>query len=186
MIATRSGCTWRRGRPQYLGTRGVLDVGLGAADERGSSHNAQEPWAVAARKKAWAKLKTAKVRAKRSAAMRGEAPPRSVIEAARLTRLGTKHTAETRRKMSETHRRRWRLTPRSEAWTKAEDALLRRLPASEVARRTNRSIQGVKARRRRLGIPDGRRRGTGKTSRWAALDVEGRLSRRTADSKASR
>jgi hypothetical protein len=50
----------------------------------------------------------------------GQATASHVIEAARAARMGTKHTAETRRKMSETHRRLWKRRPG--VWTKAEDA----------------------------------------------------------------
>jgi hypothetical protein len=127
------------------------------------SANAQEPWCIAARRKAWAKSKTPKAIAKHAAKLRGRPPPQQVIEAARLARLGMKHTAEARQKMSETHRQLWKGRP--EAWTKAEDALVRRLPAPEVARRTGRSLAAVYNRRHELGVPDGRRLHSGKVGR---------------------
>jgi hypothetical protein len=142
---------------------------LGVARSNQGSHalwsaNAQEPWAVAARKKAVAKSKAPKAIAKHAAKLRGRPPPQRVVEAARLARLGMKHTAETRRRMSETHRRLWKR--RAGVWTKAEDASVRRLPAPEVARRTGRSLAAVYIRRHELGVPDVRRRGGGETGRW--------------------
>jgi hypothetical protein len=44
-------------------------------------------------------------------------------------------------------------------WTEAEDGLLGALPAAEVAARTGRTLVAVWARRRRLGLSDGRRSG---------------------------
>ena len=120
---------------------------------------------MAARKEAVAKSKMPKAVAKHAAMLRGRPPPLRVVEAARLARLGMKHTAESRRKMSEAHRRLWKRTP--EAWTKVEDAWLRRLPAPEAARRTGRSLTAIYKRRHELGVPDGRRCESGKTGRWA-------------------
>jgi hypothetical protein len=130
------------------------------------SANAHKPWAVAARKKARAASKTPRALAKLSAAMQGRRSPAHVIEAVRRAHLGTTHTAESRRKMSETHRRLWKRLARR--WTKADDALVRRLPAPEVVRRTGRSLAAVYIRRHELGVPDGRRRptcGSGKKNR---------------------
>jgi hypothetical protein len=39
-----------------------------------------------------------------------------------------------------------------------EDALLRELPAAEVARRTGRTLGAAYARRRKVRLPEGRRR----------------------------
>jgi hypothetical protein len=74
-------------------------------------------------------------------------------------RRGLKHTEETRRRMSETHRRRGTLVPGTVPWTADEDELIRTLPAEEVARRTERSLHAVYSRRQMLGVPDGRSRG---------------------------
>ena len=41
-------------------------------------------------------------------------------------------------------------------WTAEEDELVRTLPTREAVRRTERTLSAVKARRRRLGVPDGR------------------------------
>jgi hypothetical protein len=61
--------------------------------------------------------------------------------------------------MSTAHRRRGTRPPNAgPPWTAQEDALLRVLPAAEVARRTGRTPGAVYARRRELRLPDGRRR----------------------------
>jgi hypothetical protein len=63
---------------------------------------------------------------------------------------------ESRRKMSEAHRKRGTLVPGTIVWTAEEDELLKTLPAEEVARRTGRTLKAIYTRRRRLGMPDGR------------------------------
>jgi hypothetical protein len=68
------------------------------------------------------------------------------------------HTEESRRKISETNRRRGTLVPGTIPWTTEEDELVRTLPAEEVVRRTGRSLTAVYSRRSRLRVPDGRRR----------------------------
>jgi hypothetical protein len=50
------------------------------------------------------------------------------------------------------------LVPGTRVWTLAEDALLKALPAEEVARKTWRTLKAIYTRRQRLGMPDGRRR----------------------------
>jgi len=73
---------------------------------------------------------------------------------------GTRHTEEARRKMSAAQRRRGARPPKAgRPWTAEEDALLRALPAKEVAARTGRTLGAVYDRRCILGMPDGRRRG---------------------------
>jgi hypothetical protein len=73
-----------------------------------------------------------------------------------------RHTEESRRKMSEAHRKRGILVPGTIPWTTEEDELLKTLPAEEVARRTGRTLEAVYTRRRRLRkigpspSPDGR------------------------------
>jgi hypothetical protein len=71
---------------------------------------------------------------------------------------GTRHTEEARAKMSATHKRRGTLVPGTRVWTPKEDALVRRLPRNEAARRTGRTPGAVSKRRAALGLPDGRRR----------------------------
>jgi hypothetical protein len=70
-----------------------------------------------------------------------------------------RHTEESRHKISEAHRQRGTLVPGTVPWSAEEDELVQTLPAAEVARRTGRSLGAVYARRNRLGVPDGRRRG---------------------------
>jgi len=76
--------------------------------------------------------------------------------------LGTPHSAEARAKMSAAHKRRGTRPPKAgRPWTAEEEALLRRLPPAEAARRTGRTLKAVYAWRRVLGEPDGRRRKAG-------------------------
>jgi hypothetical protein len=107
-----------------------------------------ETWANGAREKAIAAARDPEVRARMAAPRKGKAPPRHVVEAAAAAHRGTHPGKETRRKMSEAQRRRWRDGPLAE-----------RLWKAEAARRTGRSLRAVYARRRRLGLPDGRAEG---------------------------
>jgi hypothetical protein len=72
----------------------------------------------------------------------------------RQGRLGKHHTEEARRKLSEAQRRRglWPLAA-GRPWTAEEEALLGTMADAEVAVRTNRTLQAVYDRRRKLGIP---------------------------------
>ena len=71
--------------------------------------------------------------------------------------LGKKLSKTTRRKMSEAHRVRGTRPPKAgPAWSTEEEALLRTLPASEVATRTGRSLSAVYSRRSTLGLNNGR------------------------------
>jgi hypothetical protein len=117
----------------------------------------REPWVKRMRENSLAKVRDPERRAKIAAAKRGKPRPPEVIEAMRKASLGKRPSAETRKKMSETHKRRGsRPINGTELWTPAEDALLATLPAAEVAKRTSRTVFAVKCRRRRLGLPDGR------------------------------
>jgi hypothetical protein len=140
---------WR----QALGVERVTE----GTSKRLSDH-AQEPAVVAGLKKAQAKSGDPARRAKLAAAMRGKKMDRRVVEALAAQRRGTRHREESRRKMSEAHRRRGTLVPGTQVWTPKEDALVRSLPAAEAARRTGRTLVAVWQRRRVLGVPDGRRR----------------------------
>jgi hypothetical protein len=123
------------------------------------SDYAKEPWAVAARRQAVRKARDPDRRAKIAAARRGKKRPRHVIEAMRKGRLGKPHPPEVRARLSAFLRERAKVfLPCGRAWTAAEDELVRTRPAPEVARRTKRSLASVYTRRRRLGVPDGRRR----------------------------
>jgi hypothetical protein len=88
----------------------------------------------------------------------GKPRPLHVLEAMHAARRGSHHTEEARRKMSATHRQRGTLVPGTIPWTAEEDELVRMLSTQEAVRRTGRTLSAVKARRRRLGVPDGRRR----------------------------
>jgi hypothetical protein len=61
--------------------------------------------------------------------------------------------------LSEVQKQRWSLDTSEIRWTPAQDELVRTLPIAEVMRRTGRTRFAVTARRQRLGVPDGRRRG---------------------------
>ena len=112
-----------------------------------------------ARLMAIAKARDPERRAKIAASRRGKPRPPHVIEAVRRAHLGSKTSPETRRKMSETHRRLGTRPPKAgRAWTATEDALLRQLPALAVAQQTGRTLKAVYKRRIKLGVPDGRRR----------------------------
>lgn len=116
-----------------------------------------EPWAREAQKKAWAKARDARRREKIAAAKRGKPRPAHVIEAMRQANLGKQHSAETRRKMSEAHKRRRSWPPAAgRPWKAEEDELVRTLRIADVATRTGRTESAVKNRRVKLGVPDGR------------------------------
>ena len=105
---------------------------------------AAEPWAERARERL-------------AASRRGKPRPAHVREAVRNARLGTHHTEESRRKISEAHRRRGTRPPKAgRPWTPADDALLDRLTPAEVAERTGRTRGAVWHRRQDLKLPDGR------------------------------
>jgi hypothetical protein len=93
-----------------------------------------------------------------SEARRGKPRPPHVVEAIRQIWLGSHLTEETRRRMSEAHRKRGTMVPGTIPWTPEEDELVKTLPAEEAAKRTGRSLSAVYARRSRVGVPDGRRR----------------------------
>ncbi|HEY7158207.1 MAG TPA: hypothetical protein VH575_29915 [Gemmataceae bacterium] len=91
-------------------------------------------------------------------ARQGKSRPAHVCRAIAEAHRGTHHSEESRRKMNETHRQRGTLVPGTIVWTAEEDEMVRTLPTPEAVRRTGRTLSAVKARRRRLGVPDGRRR----------------------------
>lgn len=121
-----------------------------------------EAWAARARQAAWAKRADEARCNKIAASKRGKRRPRTVVAALRKAHRGRTLSAEQRRKMSETHKRRGTRPPWiGRAWTAGEDQLVVSLPIAEAASRTGRSIAAVLSRRqllRRAGIaiPDGR------------------------------
>jgi hypothetical protein len=128
-------------------------------------HN-KEPWAVAARAKARSKVRDPERCRKISESLRGKPRPPHVVVAARQARLGKPLKEETRKKMSEAHRRCGTLVPGTVPWTAEDDELVRTLPAEEAVRRTGRSVFAVYARRHKLGVPGGRTKSAGRTGRW--------------------
>ena len=137
-------------------------LGVGPVTEgthRLKSANAPQPAIAAAREKARARARDPERRARIAAARRGQPRPAHVGEAVAAAHRGTSHGAESRRKMSESHKRRSTRPPKAgPAWGPWEDAAVRTLPAAEAARRTGRTVQAVYSRRRVLGVPDGHRR----------------------------
>jgi hypothetical protein len=118
---------------------------------------ANEPRMEAIRARAWAKARDQERRAKISVAMRGKSPPAHLLKALHEGNRGRRHSKETRRKMSETHRRRGTRPPHGRVWRPEEDELLRTLSRSEVASLTGRTLVSITKRRRTLQLPDGRR-----------------------------
>jgi hypothetical protein len=136
---------WRKA----LGVRATT-----AGTSRLRSEYTKEPWAVEAWASRHAGAGEARQRRKIAAARRGKPRPPHVVEAVRKAHLGTRHGEETRRRMSEAHRRRGTWPPAAgEPWTAAEDALLGTMPDKEVARRTGRTPGAVQCRRVGLDIP---------------------------------
>jgi NUMOD3 motif len=126
------------------------------------SENSQtNPGVIAGLAKAHGTAQDPERRARIAAAQRGKPRPRSAMEAAWEANRGRKHTAEARAKMSAAQRWRGARPPKAgRAWTAEEDALVRELPALEVASKTGRTLQAVYARRSVLGLNNGR------TTRW--------------------
>jgi hypothetical protein len=119
---------------------------------------AKEPRTDAIRAKAWAKAQDPERCAKIAAAMRARSPPPQLLKALHEGNRGRHHSEETRRKMSETHRRLGTRPPHGREWLPEEDALLRKLSPREVVNRTGRSMASIIKRRRVLQLRDGRRR----------------------------
>jgi len=95
-------------------------------------------------------------RAKIAAAKLGKPRPPEVIEALRRANLGKKLSAETRAKMSAAAKRRVARGIRppltGNAWSAAEDKLVRTLPVAAVAKRIGRTYDAVASRRWRLRV----------------------------------
>src|SRR5581483_11332512 len=96
--------------------------------------------------------------AKIAAARRGVPRPPEAVEKVRRALQGRMISAETRRRMSEAHRRRGTRPPKAgRPWTAEEEALLGTMTDRDVGVRTGRSPATVYARRAELGIPSFRR-----------------------------
>ena len=119
----------------------------------------KSPWFKRAQKLGWAKARDPERIAMIAAAKRGKPRPRAVIEAMRRANLGRPLSAEHRRKMSEAHKRRGTKAPAAgRSWEPWEDDLLSKLQIRDVVARTGRTEAAVKARRKVLELPDGRRK----------------------------
>jgi hypothetical protein len=132
-------------------------LGVGIATEGTSrlhSEYNKEPWAVEARAKAHSKARDPERCRKIAEARRGKPRPPHVIEAVRQAHFGTQATKETRRRMSEAHKKRRSLVPGTVLWTPEEDELVRTLPITEAMQRTGRTYATVQARRGQLVVPD--------------------------------
>jgi hypothetical protein len=155
-------CRWWGITPQTVSKwRKILSVPRATAGTSRLHHTyaTSDPAIIEGRRKAHAKARDPERCRKIAEAKRGKPRPPHVRQAMLKASLGRRHSEESRRKMSETHRRRGTLVPGTIPWTREEDELVRTLPAEEPAKRTGRSLSGVYARRRWLGVPDGRRRG---------------------------
>jgi hypothetical protein len=98
-------------------------------------------------------------RAKIATARRGKPRSAEVVEGMRKRMLGQKLPKATRAKMSAAQRARGTKPPKAgRPWTAAENELLRALPAADVAKRTGRTLPAIYIQRRRLKMPDGRRK----------------------------
>ena len=100
-------------------------------------------------------LKAESRRSKIAASRVGKPRPKHVMEAVRKANLGRPLSSETRKKMSEAHRKRGTRPPwLNPAWSQREDKLLRdRLPTAEVVKRTGRTATAVCLRRLKLKLP---------------------------------
>ena len=92
--------------------RKALDVGpVTAGTARLLRENLAKTWQKGGREKALARARDPEVRARMAAPRKGKPPPRHVIEAAATAHRGQHPGRATRRKMSESQRRRWREGP---------------------------------------------------------------------------
>jgi hypothetical protein len=156
-------CHWWGLTPQTV-SKWRKALGIGPVTE-GTSRlrriHALSPKGRAALKKAVAKARDPQRRLRIALARIGVPRPPHVVEAVRAAHLGMKHTAEARRKMSEAQRRSGTRPPRAgRPWSAAEDLAVCALPPGEPAARTGRTLVAVWSRRRLLGLPDGRRKGS--------------------------
>ena len=137
---------WWGVRPlQVSKWRKALSVGpTTAGTSRLRSAYFDEPWFEDARRAAHSKARDPARREKIAAALRGRPQPWHVIEAMAAGRRGKPHSEETRRKMSEAHKRRGTRPPNAgRPWTPEEDDLVRTLPAACAAQRIGRTLEAV-------------------------------------------
>ncbi len=137
--------TWRR-------ELGVPRVNEGT--RRLHHEHALEPAGQDALEKAIARAREPAVRAKMGATRRGRPLHPNTRKGQIAACKGKPLSEEHRRKIGESLRRLGPLAPwMATAWKPEEDALLLKLPVEEVARRTGRSADAVRCRKRRLLAP---------------------------------
>ncbi len=104
-------------------------------------------------KKAWTLLGTPERRAAQSLHQTGMKMSEEARRNNSLAHMGMRHTLKSRRKMSETHKRRgtWPAAA-GRPWSEQEIALLRSLPPKEVVKRTDRTYSAVTLMRVMLGL----------------------------------
>jgi hypothetical protein len=153
-------CHWWGITPQTVSKwRKALGIGpITEGTSRLYREYTKEPWAVEAFARAHSKARDPERCRKISEARKSKPRPPHVLEGMHRAWRGSHHSEESRRKMSETRRKRGILVPGTVVWTVEEDELLKTLPAAEVAKRTGRTLTAIYTRRRRLGMLDGRRR----------------------------
>lgn len=134
----------------------VLTFGIGVEQNNAGTLKRRrelvyEPWFAKMQRSALLKSRDPERCRKIAEARRGKPRPTHVIEAMRQGNLGRVSSIETRRKMSEAHRRRGTRPPWiGKPWSAAEDALLDKLTPPEVAQRTGRTVVAVRLRRGKL------------------------------------
>jgi hypothetical protein len=150
---------WGVTQQTVTGWRKALDVPPVTDGTRAAKReHFAEPWADDVRAKAHAKARDPARREKIAAGRRGKPLPAHVAETMREGRTGKPHDEASRRKMSAARRRRGTRPPLAgRPWTDAEDEPVRTLSPAEAARETGRTPKAVCHRRRKLGLPDGRR-----------------------------
>jgi hypothetical protein len=111
--------------------------------------------------KAHAKSGDPERRRKISEAKKGKPRPWAVIEKLIKAGTGRKATAETRAKMSATHKGRGTRPPacRGLTWSPEDDEVLRSLSPKKAAVKLRRTLGAVYSRRWELELPDARRNG---------------------------
>ena len=121
------------------------------------SRHSKEPWAVAARTEGVGQGPRPGPPAEDRGVQAGQAATKACDRGHAEGANGQAPSPEVRKKMSAFLKERAKVfVPSGRLWTAAEDELVRTLPPPEVARQTNRSLDAVYYRRRRLGVPDGR------------------------------
>lgn len=149
-VSTQTVTVWRK----------VLDVpqATEGTTRLHSEYTKEEP-IIAGLKKAQGKVHDPERRRKIADAKRGQPRPPHVLAALRAAHLGRKHSAEELAKRSASHKRRGTIPPKAgRLWTAEEDEAVRTLSTKEAAAKTGRTLEAIRSRRHRLGVPDGRRR----------------------------